>query len=632
MSCKRILIAAVLFLLAALCTGPAYGQDEEGIVGPIAFRIGYGSGAGKIIQQSRSLIPVSVFIPNRYKNLTGRIEISYPGAGAGSEVVQIEPFQLPAPSKQNFDLLVRVEPDRGIQVRVVFDEKNVPVANRKTSDMVSAAKLETESLVLTTGIPTLYRNYQPKPKENKLTGYFLVPNMNRRELPERPLAYDGVHALFSTANDFSLLSAKQREAVGKWVELGGRLILLNPSKSGNFLKAMAPFASPDQLRKTDVIEYGFGYVGWHVMENAKEKPFWNQQRYFRQAVKLFPRMDPKRGALDMGRVNTASTGLFTSMTSTEAGYGFVGFLSLLVIIGAYILVIGPIDYLIVKRLKKPWLTWIIFLVAIGLFSIIAYWYSGLVHSGRMQLVRVNVLDMVHGRPAAIGNSLFWVYSTKNTSYQITTDKPNTHLSTRESVAYSSVAWAKINNGSSSRIDARIPIFSSKTFDATWLEQIPWQVKIDKTPDGEQFILPETLKIRQALIAEAGGILPLRRNPKTNAWGAYDDRRSWNTELDWAQGFHCQQEGVPDLRELEKYLLVISFANVPVAPNDSNVLDRRLERGARESTLDLSNHVIGKSRMLILFLEPESSLLPISLNLLAPESVQANVIRIKLPAQ
>jgi hypothetical protein len=267
-------------------------------------------------------------------------------------------------------------------------------------------------------------------------------------------------------------------------------------------------------RRPGVWPAGAGFVVSQVLADARERPFWVQPEQRRAAELFWPDL---RRASGWGLMSFAQSGHFTSMTRRESTYGLSGFLWLVLIIGAYIVVIGPVDYWLVRRTKKPWLTWVIFSGAIVAFSLIAYWYSNVIHSGSMQAIQVTVADAGAGTEPLKGNSIFWLYSTKNSVYTITTALPQTQFSARESQVASTVAWVKVRNGAQSTIEARIPIFSSKVFDAVWHQRKDWQVQEVERLEAKGFVLPPQWRVRQAYLATARGLTALDYDRRAQAW-------------------------------------------------------------------------------------------------------------------
>ncbi len=629
----RVLQITVL-LLGGLLAGSPTALAEDPYV-KADFQIGFGDGGKIVPHASRDLVPVVVVLENKFQGVSGRIEIrrTNPNTG-GSEAVQIHPFHLSAPSTKVFRLLTRLEPHHTLFVKVFFNQRVPLVPNRdfhKVSPPHQALDVP-KVLVLTRGLPSQFFDPDKFADEDFRLDqrYDLDRQTTARELPLDPLGYDGLHALMLSGVMLPKLTKPQRRALRDWIAVGGRLIIIQPAETIEFRKAFEAFRQPGlDLEKTGVYRCGTGLIACQVLKQVDDKPFWLEPELEPQALLLFPDMVAEQNGWIMR--SSADAELMGKLTRPESTYGFMGFFWLLVIIGGYILVIGPVDYFIVKKTKKTWLTWCVFLSAIGLFSMIAYWYSGFVHAARMQEIYLNVLDRGQGEAIARGDGVFWIYSTNNNNYEITTKKQNVHFSVRESETPSSVAWAEVVNGDAAAITARIPVFSAKTFDATWLEKPLWRLHTGHRDGAETFTFEnaDDLNIRAVYLADAGGIQELLGTGKTYV-PARTGRRSWNSFLEAARAFHGREGQLPERKDLDDYLLFLSFAQVPVAEAYEEIRQLRDERGPRERALDISHRLLGGGRVLLVFLEDDSSLLPITVNMLAPDSVHLNLVRLQLP--
>jgi hypothetical protein len=612
----RRVTAGVLWTLL-LVTGL---RGEEKL--DVRFEAGYGG----VLPDSAAVVPVEVTIQNRLKNLTGRIEILNPGQTLSSEVTQVTPFKSSAPSILRYDLLARLEPGQGrtLEVRVVFDDKIPPVVKRWSPRSA-------QQLILAVGVPDAYLE-QRDDKDQKafFSEHYQLVRLSPAALPAQSLGYDGAFAVFISGPGLGRLSRPQLQALGEWVLTGGRLFLYHPASGDEFAKHLGTLGLPavDGYR-TGVWAAGAGFVAAQVLADAREKPFWVHPAHRRAAELFLPKLN-RTATWSASVANSSQSGHFTNMTRRESTYGLSGFLWLLFIIVAYIAVIGPVDYWIVRRTKKPWLTWIIFSGAIVVFSLIAYWYSNVIHSGSMQAIQITVADADTDAKPLKGNSTFWLYSTKNSVYTLTTPVPAVTFSARESQVASAVAWVKVRNGAQSTIEARIPIFSSKVFDAAWVQEKSWQVREVDRVAASGFVLPPQWRIRRAYLATARGLAALDYDAQTQLWVPHRDPRSWALVLSDAAGFRRAYEALPSGDDLERYLLSVSFGDVPLGENYDEVYTTRAERGSRELLLDISPRVAGAGRVLLVFLEKDAALLPVNLDVLAPATIQANLVRVQLP--
>jgi hypothetical protein len=91
---------------------------------------------------------------------------------------------------------------------------------------------------------------------------------------------------------------------------------------------------------------------------------------------------------------------------------------LLVILGAYILIIGPINYLILKRLDRRELAWVTMPVLVLAFAAASFGYGSIL---RGTDVVINEIAIVRGAPdatEATANVYFGIFSPTRSTYQV----------------------------------------------------------------------------------------------------------------------------------------------------------------------------------------------------------------------
>lgn len=82
--------------------------------------------------------------------------------------------------------------------------------------------------------------------------------------------------------------------------------------------------------------------------------------------------------------------------------------------GLYLLVIGPLDYFVLRLMQRqPW-TWITFPLTIALFSGVALVGTALTKGSQAVMTRIEVVDVLPGTPFMRGQSWFGVFSTSKT--------------------------------------------------------------------------------------------------------------------------------------------------------------------------------------------------------------------------
>ena len=81
-------------------------------------------------------------------------------------------------------------------------------------------------------------------------------------------------------------------------------------------------------------------------------------------------------------------------------------------------VIGPVDYLVLKRYDRLPLTWLTFAAYIGFFSVCAYYGVAALRSGPAQVRAVTVTDAVQGRPGAWSCCYSGIFASVSDAYRL----------------------------------------------------------------------------------------------------------------------------------------------------------------------------------------------------------------------
>ncbi|MCO4747147.1 MAG: hypothetical protein KC912_20285 [Proteobacteria bacterium] len=90
--------------------------------------------------------------------------------------------------------------------------------------------------------------------------------------------------------------------------------------------------------------------------------------------------------------------------------------------GLYLMVIGPLDYFVLRLLKKqPW-TWVTFPVTIVIFSTVALVGTSLTKGSQAVMTRIEVVDALPGTPFTRGTTWFGVFSTRKTEVGVKSDR------------------------------------------------------------------------------------------------------------------------------------------------------------------------------------------------------------------
>jgi hypothetical protein len=150
---------------------------------------------------------------------------------------------------------------------------------------------------------------------------------------------------------------------------------------------------------------------------------------------------------------------------------------LLLLIGAYLVVIGPFDYWLVRhKLKKPVLTWVTFPCYVVGFSALIYGIGYSLKSGDSELIELSFVDVVPDANLARGTTIAGFYSTSNRRFPFAGASTQSHFRLTSSGTENpsspgvfSGDTQVIETDTGFQANVPVPIWSSKMFVTEWIE-------------------------------------------------------------------------------------------------------------------------------------------------------------------
>ena len=282
--------------------------------------------------------------------------------------------------------------------------------------------------------------------------------------PDRSIGYQGADALvWLNPEPAQMTTVAQREAVLNYVRQGGHLVLAAgaawPALTGSFLSevlparptgsgpvrglaALAPYglapastegvvlARLEEVRGVVLLEEGGRPVvvrGWAgagrvtlIGFDPTRSPFAemaaaDKRRFWTTALDLKVISRPARA---LGTMEQAS-GLLVRPLNDFPGFKPINFTFIAVFLVVYIVLIGPADYFILKRLKRLHWTWVTFPSVAVLASVLAFW---LLSAERIRGLLANSISVVDASAEAeeiSGTTLMTFLSPRRTRYTVT---------------------------------------------------------------------------------------------------------------------------------------------------------------------------------------------------------------------
>jgi hypothetical protein len=217
----------------------------------------------------------------------------------------------------------------------------------------------------------------------------------------------------------------------------------------------------------------------------------------------------------------SSDGIFGSMIDSKQVRKLpVGWLLLLLL--AYLAVIGPLDQYWLKRINRQMLTWVTFPCYVVLFSGLIYLIGFHLRAGELEWNELNVVDVLpdHDRAVLRGETYISIYSPVNAHYPLRGDQPfatlrGEYLGNFGGAQESSRAEI-VQHGNSFEADAMVPVWTSQLYVADWLQpaSVPMAMSVSRQGAGWQVTVENNTPgpLSQARVVLEGRVYELAELP------------------------------------------------------------------------------------------------------------------------
>lgn len=465
-------LAVSFVLAAALIPGFAAGQDDPIKIADV--RLGF-MGTLKLGYWS----PLAVDVSCKGDSFQGFLEIQTPDSDGLQTYLVREAFA--APNQRNsIQHHVRIGKYDSDLMLTLIDKDGRTVARRRVDlDADTSVKLLNvdEQLIVYLGSPGGLLEATADPLKVDPERQTAIPMRIIEDLPRQWFDYSGVDAMVIATGDptvFDNLDEAQKSALQTWVRQGGRLVVTAARNhqllTESFLNKMLParITGVSRIRQPDALEsytkskerFNVGTQGLEVAEFADvkgsvfirqgerplalrgsyglgtvsligfdvdEPPFSNWQgrvdfwiEYFNflrltsdsdQDMQNLARMQYS-GVTDLATL--LSTHLEDFPEVTVVPFGWVALL-----IFGYILLIGPIDYLFLKKVVgRLELTWITFPTWVIVISVAAYYAAHWLKGDALRVNRVEVVDVDQESETLRGTGFVSIFSPRIDKYTV----------------------------------------------------------------------------------------------------------------------------------------------------------------------------------------------------------------------
>jgi hypothetical protein len=283
-----------------------------------------------------------------------------------------------------------------------------------------------------------------------------VRHITTSGLPESPAELRGLNALFLHDVDTAALGPAQREAIGLWVSQGGQLVIsggVNAQKVSGGLLDLLPVQAPGALVQGDLAplaglantntlppnaniaisqaqprpqaeqvppgsgliyrwRYGSGLVLFSAFYLSSLRGWAGEGALWGQLLERQPTLLPGAGAtlhrfnlLDRGVLDLPALNLPSTWT-------------ILLFLLIYILIIGPLNYVVLRRLRRLEFAWLTIPLIVLSFAAGLYLVGRVVRGGQPQFNQVAVVQGVEGQNRGAATSFIGLFSPSRSSYTL----------------------------------------------------------------------------------------------------------------------------------------------------------------------------------------------------------------------
>jgi hypothetical protein len=434
-----LLVLAGLFGSARSAPALAVAQNQPPIA--ISVQIGYDG-----VYRFAEWFPVIVDIANDGPDIRGVLEWNFPGQH--DEATFRRTIDLPRGSRKRVVLEVFARGfARNGQVRLLDGETPL------ISQDVNLESIDDSRFLIgvLSSDPALLNSLEALQMPG-LSGA-MVLHMDADTLPERAVALRGLNALFIHDIDSSVLTPAQREGLAQWVRLGGQLVFsggLGAEKAaagladllpveitgevaqgdltplGDFAGAFdtPPAAAPlSQARPTAEAallpadapllfrrQYGTGTVTFSAFDFASLRGWTGEPMLWGQVLAPITTFAPGASAR-LNQIDLIQNVIQLPLTLPSAWV-------LLCFLVGYILVIGPLNYLLLRRLRRLELAWVTVPAVVLLFAAGLYAVGFGLRGGQSQLNQAGVVQAVEGEQRGFATTFIGLFSPRRSSYSL----------------------------------------------------------------------------------------------------------------------------------------------------------------------------------------------------------------------
>ena len=439
----------VTVLLLALWIVPTPAQDSLENLLDLTVSAGYADA-----YRPDDWLPVRVTVRNAGESFNGRITVRPETSGRVVTNAYSTPIDLPRGSEKTAFLYIQAQ---RTTTPIVVEVLN-SAGNRMAQQSVRLRPLQTVDVL---HVVVSDDSANSIPLGAVRPGGYQAQEV-RWTVEQLPPAFPALRAIdtlifYDVQSD--RLTVPQREAIGLWVAQGGQLIVVGgpdwqetaaafdallpvvpqDSQTTDNLDALADFvgrAGGDLDTRTLATTVTVIEAGRALVRNSDDLPLIVRRDYGAGVVDyltLDPTLEPLRswdGLSEMWYTLVTNRGTRPGWTrgivATDEVARSLAILpginllpsvwSMIAYIGAYILLIGPVNYLILSRLQRPAWAWVTIPLLIGAFSFVAWSFGFNLRGSDIIVSRLNMVQSFPDHPTAMQEQAVGLLSPRRETY------------------------------------------------------------------------------------------------------------------------------------------------------------------------------------------------------------------------
>jgi len=441
--------------------------------------------------KSNTWMPVRITVANSGPDLNARVQVSYQEIVGSISTVGAD-ISLPTTSEKEIFLYLPPQNSyRNLEASLLAGNESLA-----TVDLKSTCLSDNNLLVgLIAQDPSAYDILNDI---ETLSGRMSLAQLQPDSMPDQPQGWDGLDLLVIAGQDMGTFSTAQHQALRSWLANGGKLLIaggLNwqSTTAGledilpviptttldvNSLAALQPYSNVPISTDTPAIlavgklradaevlvdERGYPLIAqrllglgriYYLAADPSLQPLadWDGMKDLYRV--LFGFKEPKPVWLN-GRWDTYAA---NQALSTLSELGIPSIFYICGWLAVYIVIIGPANYLLLRRLKRSELAWLTIPVVVMVFTCSAYIFGFFYRGTEPVLNRISVVQAWDGSEHARVRGLVGLYSPKRAKYTMEVNDTFTFFPFDNSSLQKDGGWRTLQQGTSTLLpDVQVEI-------------------------------------------------------------------------------------------------------------------------------------------------------------------------------